>query len=72
MPIKHEDLIWLDSVQHDLQDFAYQLNGKKSKCSCCSLNRWENIEEGQLQIAARSALTKITRLRGLVEEALKS
>lgn len=72
MPIKHEDLIWLDSVQHDLQDFSYHLNGKKSKCSCCSLNRWENIEEGQLQIAARSALTKITRLRGLVEEALKS
>ena len=72
MPIKHEDLIWLDNVQHDLQDFAYHLNGKKSKCSGCSLNRWENIEEGQLQIAARSALTKITRLRGLVEEALKS
>jgi hypothetical protein len=72
MSIKQEDLIWLKSVQHDLRDFSYQLNGKKSKCDTCSLNRWDNIEEGQVQIAARSALTRITKLKSLVEETLSS
>jgi len=70
MPIKHEDLIWLDSVQQDLKDFSYQLNGRTSKCSCCSLNKWENIQEGKLQLVAQSAVTKITKLRSLTKELL--
>ena len=70
MSLKRADLTWLNQIERDLKDFAYQLNGKKSQCDSCSLNKWDNKLEGQVQIAAQSTITKVARLRALIEKEL--
>ena len=72
MHIHKSDIDWIASVRSDLNDFANQLDGTKTQCDCCSLMKWENYDQGMVKLAAQSAVTKVGKLRSLMEELMEA
>lgn len=72
MPTLANDLEWITDIKVELNNFANELNGTKTKCDCCSLMKWDDFDQGVLQLAAQSAVTRLDKLRSLMEEQIKS
>ena len=66
------DLAWITNIRSDLNDFAKQLNGTKTKCDCCSLMKWDDFDQGVLQLAVQSAATKVSKLKSLMEDQMET
>ena len=72
MPTLANDLEWITDIKVELNNFANELNGTKTKCDCCSLMKWDDFDQGVLQLAAQSAVTRLDKLGSLMEEQIKS
>tara|TARA_R110000737_G_scaffold188909_1_gene210998 strand:- start:414 stop:644 length:231 start_codon:yes stop_codon:yes gene_type:complete len=72
MRILESDIDWITDIKSDVDDFANQLNGAKTKCDCCSLMKWDDFQQGVIQVAAQSAATKLAKLRSLMEDQMKA
>jgi hypothetical protein len=72
MHIIEGDLEWVTDIQSELNDFASELNGTKTKCNCCSLMKWDDFQQGVIQVAAQSAVTKLARLKSLMEDQMEA
>jgi hypothetical protein len=66
------DLAWITNIRSDLNDFAKQLNGTKTKCDCCSLMKWDDFDQGVLQIATQTVVTKLAKLKSLMEDQMET
>ena len=66
------DLAWITNIRSDLNDFASQLNGVKTECDCCSLMKWDDFDQGILQLAAQSAITKLAKVKSLMEDQMET
>ena len=71
MRIIESDLVWVTDIQSELNEFASQLNGAKTKCECCTLMKWDDFDQGVLQLAVQSAATKVGKLKSLMEDQMK-
>jgi hypothetical protein len=71
MRILESDLVWITDIRSEINDFASQLNGVKTKCDCCSLMKWDDFEQGIIQLAAQSAATKLAKLKSLMEDQME-
>ena len=71
MHIHESDLRWITDIRLELNNFANELDGTKTKCDCCSLMKWDDKDEGMLQLAAQSAVTKLAKLKSLMEDRIK-
>ena len=49
MPTLANDLEWITDIHVELNNFANELNGAKTKCDCCSLLKWDDFDQGVLQ-----------------------
>jgi len=72
MRIVKSDLEWVTDIQSELNEFASQLNGAKTKCECCTLMKWDDFDQGVLQLAVQSAATKVGKLKSLMEDQMKT
>ena len=72
MRIIESDLVWVTDIQSELNEFASQLNGAKTKCECCTLMKWDDFDQGVLQLAVQSAATKVCKLKSLMEDQMKT
>ena len=72
MHIIKSDLVWVTEIQSELNEFASQLNGAKTKCECCTLMKWDDFDQGVLQLAVQSAATKVGKLKSLMEDQMKT
>jgi len=72
MHIIKSDLVWVTEIQSELNEFADQLNGTKTKCECCTLMKWDDFDQGVLQLAVQSAATKVGKLKSLMEDQMKT
>jgi len=72
MPTLANDLEWITDIKVELNNFANELNGTKTKCDCCSLMKWDDFDQGVLKLAAQSAVTRLDKLGSLMEEQIKS
>jgi len=72
MHIIKSDLVWVTEIQSELNEFADQLNGTKTKCECCTLMKWDDFDQGVLQLAVQSAATKVGKLKLLMEDQMKT
>ena len=72
MRILESDLVWITDIRSELNDFTKQLNSAKTKCDCCSLMKWEDKDQGQVQLAAQSAATKVGKLKSLMENLVEA
>ena len=72
MHIIKSDLVWVTEIQSELNEFADQLNGTKTKCECCTLMKWDDFDLGVLQLAVQSAATKVGKLKSLMEDQMKT
>ena len=72
MRILKSDIDWITGIKSDVDDFAEQLNGTKTKCDCCSLMKWDDFQQGVIQVAAQSAATKLAKLKSLMEEQIEA
>tara|TARA_R110000824_G_scaffold178708_1_gene358530 strand:- start:151 stop:381 length:231 start_codon:yes stop_codon:yes gene_type:complete len=72
MPTLKNDLEWITDIQVELNNFANELNGAKTKCDCCSLMKWDDFDQGVLQLAAQSAVTKLAKIKSLMEQQIKA
>ena len=72
MRIIESDLVWVTDIQSELNEFASQLNGAKTKCECCTLMKWDDFDQGVLQLAVQSAATKVGKLKSLMEDQMKT
>ncbi len=72
MRIIESDLVWVTDIQSELNEFASQLNGTKTKCECCTLMKWDDFDQGVLQLAVQSAATKVGKLKSLMEDQMKT
>ena len=72
MHIIKSDLVWVTEIQSELNEFADQLNGTKTKCECCTLLKWDDFDQGVLQLAVQSAATKVGKLKSLMEDQMKT
>ncbi len=72
MRIVESDLMWATDIQSELNEFASQLNGEKTKCDCCSLMKWVDFDQGVLQRALKSAATQVGKLKSLIEDQIKT
>ena len=72
MRIIESDLVWVTDIQSELNEFASQLDGTKTKCDCCSLMKWDDFDQGVLQLAVQSAATKVGKLKSLMEDQIKT
>jgi hypothetical protein len=72
MRITKSDLVWIADLQVELNEFASELNGAKTKCECCTLMKWDDFDQGVLQLAAQSAATKASKLKSLMEDQMKT
>ena len=72
MRIVKSDLEWVTDIQSELNEFASQLDGTKTKCDCCSLMKWDDFDQGVLQLAVQSAATKVGKLKSLMEDQMKT
>ena len=71
MHIHESDLRWIADIRLDLNNFADELDGTKTRCDCCSLMKWDNKDQGMLQLAAQSAVTKLAKIKSLMEDQIK-
>ena len=71
MHIHESDLRWITDIRLELDNFANELDGTKTKCECCSLMKWDDKDEGMLQLTAQSAVTKLAKLKSLMEDRIK-
>ena len=71
MRILESDLRWITDIRLELNNFADELDGTKTRCDCCSLMKWDDFQQGVIQIAAQSAATKLAKLRSLMEDQIK-
>ena len=71
MHIHESDLRWITDIRLELDNFANELDGTKTKCDCCSLMKWDDKDEGMLQLTAQSAVTKLAKLKSLMEDRIK-
>ena len=71
MRILESDLRWITDIISELNNFADELDGTKTKCDCCSLMKWDDKDEGMLQLAAQSAVTKLAKVKSLMEDQIK-
>ena len=72
MRILESDIDWITDIKSDVDDFASQLNGAKTKCDCCSLMKWDDFQQGVIQVAAQSAATKLAKLKSLMEDQIEA
>ena len=72
MRIVKSDLEWVTDIQSELNEFASQLDGTKTKCDCCSLMKWDDFDQGVLQLAVQSAATKVGKLKSLMGNQMKT
>ena len=72
MPTLANDLEWITDIKVELNNFANELNGGKTKGDCCSLMKWDDFDQGVLQLAAQSAVTKLAKIKSLMEEQIKA
>ena len=72
MKILKSDIDWVTSIVSELDEFATALDATKSECDCCSLKKYDNYDEGMIQLAAQSAVTKATKLRSLMMAVMKA
>ena len=72
MPTLANDLEWITDIKVELNNFANELNGAKTKCDCCSLMKWDDFDQGVLQLAAQSAVTKLAKIKSLMEQQIKA
>ena len=72
MRILESDLRWITDIISELNNFASELDGTKTKCDCCSLMKWDDFDQGILQLAAQSAVTKLVKLKSLTEDQIKA
>ena len=72
MRILKSDINWITDIRLDVDDFAEQLNGTKTKCDCCSLMKWDDFQQGVIQVAAQSAATKLAKLKSLMEDQIEA
>ena len=72
MRITESDLGWVTDIQSELNEFASELNGEKTKCDCCSLMKWDDFDQGVLQLSVQSAATKVGKLKSLMENQIKT
>jgi hypothetical protein len=72
MPTLANDLEWITDIHVELNNFANELNGAKTKCDCCSLMKWDDFDQGVLQLAAQSAVTKLAKIKSLMEAQIKA
>jgi|TARA_R110000751_G_scaffold27706_1_gene73018 hypothetical protein len=72
MRILESDISWIADIRLDVDDFASQLNGTKTKCDCCSLMKWDDFQQGVIQVAAQSAATKLAKLKSLMEDQIEA
>jgi len=72
MRILKSDIDWITGIKSDVDDFAEQLNGTKTKCDCCSLMKWDDFQQGVIQVAAQSAATKLAKLKSLMEDQIEA
>ena len=72
MRILKSDINWITDIRLDVDDFAKQLNGTKTKCDCCSLMKWDDFQQGVIQVAAQSAATKLAKLKSLMEDQIEA
>ena len=72
MRILESDLRWITDIISELNNFADELDGTKTKCDCCSLMKWDDFDQGILQLAAQSAITKLVKLKSLTEDQIKA
>ena len=71
MHIHESDLRWITDIRLELNNFADELDGTKTRCDCCSLMKWDNKDQGMLQLAAQSAVTKLAKIKSLMEDQIK-
>jgi hypothetical protein len=71
MHIHESDLRWITDIRLELNNFADELDGTKTRCDCCSLMKWDNKDQGMLQLAAQSAVTKLAKVKSLMEDQIK-
>ena len=72
MLILKSDLDWVTELRSELNDFANELNSAKTKCDCCSLMKWDDFQQGIMQVTAQSAVTKLVKLKSLMEDQIKA
>ena len=72
MRITKSDLEWVTDIQLELNEFASELNGAKTKCECCTLMKWDDFDQGVLQLAVQSAANKTGKLKSLMEDQIKT
>jgi len=72
MRITKSDLEWVTDIQSELNEFASELNGEKTECDCCSLMKWDDFDQGVLQLSVQSAATKVGKLKSLMENQIKT
>jgi len=71
MHIHESDLRWITDIRLELNNFADELDGTKTRCDCCSLMKWDDKDQGMLQLAAQSAVTKLGKVKSLMEDQIK-
>ena len=72
MHIHESDLRWITDIRLELNNFADELDGTKTRCDCCSLMKWDDKNQGMLQLAAQSAVTKLAKIKSLMEQPIKA
>ncbi len=72
MRILESDLRWITDIRSELNNFANELDGTKTKCDCCSLMKWDDFQQGIMQVTAQSAATKLVKLKSLMEDQIKT
>ena len=72
MPTLANDLEWITDIHGELNNFANEINGAKTRCDCCSLLKWDDFDQGVLKLAAQSAVTKLAKLKSLMEQQIKA
>ncbi len=72
MRIVKSDLEWVTGIQSELNEFASELNGAKTECDCCSLMKWDDYDQGMLQLSVQSTATKVGKLKSLMENQIKT
>ena len=72
MRILESDLRWITDIRLELNNFANELDGTKTRCDCCSLMKWDDKNQGVLQLAAQSAVTKLAKIKSLMEDQIKA
>ena len=71
MHIHESALRWITDIRLELNNFANELDSTKTRCDCCSLMKWDDKDQGMLQLAAQSAVTKLAKVKSLMEDQIK-